>query len=603
MRFILIILVLPILLFAAPSDDYVITVKTDNPGVSADNEFTIPIIRTSGAGYNVDCNDDGIDEATGITGNSSYTCVYATSGIYTIRVKDNNGNKKGFKRIRFYKNTTTQTDSEKLLEINQWGTAIWSSMHRAYRGAINLTITPSDIPDITELSRLSEMFQSCAKADINTLGWDTSNITNLSAMFRGATLANPDVSGWDTSSVKDMSKVFYKAVNATPDVHAWNTTNVTRMDSMFRGATQANPDTSTWDTSSVTRMEFMFRYALTANPDVGHWDVSSVTNMSNMFRKAVSFDQNLRHWDVSNVTKFLHFLSGAKLSTYNYDALLKGWANLTLSLDERFDAGNSTYCTGKVARDSIIANYNWDIRDAGKNCPLPCEEVKRHLQALNWTLVSFPCDTGSNGISALLSAGLGTYGNNAEWVMYEQTGTDNYIGNPNTQKRMLLASDTVKAGKGYWIISLNDANMSIDHTLPGLNFTAVQAATNFGISNPVFDDVNLTQLPNSDLNSAKKVMMGNPFPLKMQLSDVYFSHGGGSGTYNPMDSAVSSPNVPYINATVYTYDHSGTSQNNYIAITPDTPGFTDHIDPMTGFWIKLETGQTGSNYMTFPFEK
>jgi len=62
-------------LFAAPADDYMITVKTDNPGVSNNNEFTIPITRTSGNGYNVDCNNDGIDEATGITGNSDYTCT------------------------------------------------------------------------------------------------------------------------------------------------------------------------------------------------------------------------------------------------------------------------------------------------------------------------------------------------------------------------------------------------------------------------------------------------------------------------------------------------------------------------------------------------
>jgi hypothetical protein len=41
-----------------------------------------------------------------------------------------------------------------------------------------------------------------------------------------------------------------------------------------------------------------------------------------------------------------------------------------------------------------------------------------------------------------------------------------------------------------------------------------------------------------------------------------------------------------------------------MAITPGTPGFTDRIDPMTGFFIKLEAEQSGgSNLMTFPLEK
>jgi len=724
------LLLLPLSLFSAPADDYVIKVQTDNPGSSNSNEFTVPITRTSGNGYNVDCNDDGIDEVIGATTSTypdGYTCVYANEGTYTVRVKDNNGDNKGFRRIRFYIDSTTTTDVLKLLEINQWGTALWSSMYQAYRDASNLTVTPTDIPNLSDLTSLGQMFQGCTNADIKTAGWDTSTITNISAIFRDASTADPDVSGWDTSSMTKMNRVFYNASSANPDVSNWDTSQVTEMTSMFRGALSATPDTSGWDTSQVTQMNSMFRDASNADPDVSGWDtsqvttmyamfygasnavpstttngniwntsqvtsmaymfqdatnanpdtsgwdtsevttmlamfknaakavpdtttwntsnvttmrsmfegaslanpdvrgwdvssvtsmlslfkdashadpdvtdwnVSSVTTMSNIFQNAVSFDRNLEHWDVSNVTSFINFLSGAKLSTYHYDALLKGWANLTLSNDERFDAGDSTYCSGEAARTSIIDNYNWDIRDAGKNCPAPCAEVDRPLSAMHWTLVSFPCDTGSNGVEALLGNALGTYGNDNDWIMYEQTGADDYIGN-NTQKRMLESNDTVIPGKGYWIIVANDANMTIDTTLPDLNYTAVQASSNLGISSTVFDDVNLTQLPDSDTNNTKKIMLGNPFPTKMQLSDLYFSHGGGSGSYNPMGD---SSNDSYINATVYTYEHTGTSANNYIAITPDTPGFTDRIDPMTAFWIKLESGQTGSNFITFPLE-
>ena len=76
---------------AAGLDDFVISVQTDNPGTSADDQFTVP---TTGGGYdyNIDCDDDGTDEATAQTGN--YTCDYSGlggAGTYTVRIEDNSG--------------------------------------------------------------------------------------------------------------------------------------------------------------------------------------------------------------------------------------------------------------------------------------------------------------------------------------------------------------------------------------------------------------------------------------------------------------------------------------------------------------------------------
>jgi len=72
---------------------FIITVKTDNPGTSNDNQFTIPTDVISTYNYNVDCDDDGVDEATGITGN--YTCNYATAGTYRVIIKGNQANQEG----------------------------------------------------------------------------------------------------------------------------------------------------------------------------------------------------------------------------------------------------------------------------------------------------------------------------------------------------------------------------------------------------------------------------------------------------------------------------------------------------------------------------
>jgi len=886
----LLLFVFSLHLMAAPSDDFIIRVKTDNPGVSSDTEFTIPITTTNGAGYNVTCDDPGVVSSINETG--SYTCIYGSAGTYDIRLSDANGDKKGFRRIQFYVNSTTQTDALKLIDIKQWGTAIWSSMYSAFRGADNTIASATDVPDLSAVGSLGSMFRDCALVDPDTSSWDVSNITNLSYMFRNAGSADPDVSSWDTANVTNMAGMFYNAVsaqpttttsaniwntasvtnmrdmfrgailadpdvsnwdtanvtnlygmfygaanaqpvtttsgniwntssvtdmgtmfrdatNANPDVSHWDTANVTRFTSMFqsavnaqpvtttsgniwntssatamrymfRDATDANPDVSGWDTSNVTNflgmfygavnaqpvtttsgsiwntssattMRYMFRNATDANPDVSGWDTanvtdflgmfhsavnaqpvtttsgniwdtssattmrymfrnatdadpdvsgwdtanvtdflgmfygasnaypdvsgwdtssatdmrymfrdaylaepdtsgwdtanvttmramfrnaseadpdvsgwdvsqvtdmaamfrdtqkadpdvnswttSSVTNMNDMFHDASAFKHDVSGWDVSSLTTALRMFRGIVLSIEHYDALLNGWDAQSLQDGVGFGADNSCYLTAESARNNMQSSDNWTITDNGK-C-VPCGAAQGDLIAMHWKVVSFACDTGSNSISDLLSGTLGVYGDENDWVMYAQKNL--YTAHPTNDMRLLAATDTVTPDRGYWIISTNDVSWSVDTSLAGLAYTSVQPASNLGISNSVFDDVNLTELPDSSNTQSNKVLLGNPFAKKMQLSDLYFSHAGSA--YNPMSNDAAGPNYDYIQPTVYVYDHTGTSSTNYTAIVPDTPGFSDRLEVMMGFWIELKSNQTGSNFITYPLEK
>ncbi|MCK5590588.1 MAG: DUF285 domain-containing protein, partial [Candidatus Pacebacteria bacterium] len=223
--------------FAADADDFVITVKTDNSGVSSDTQFTIP---TTGGGYNynVDCDNDGTNEAVGQTGN--YTCNYAAAGTYTIRIKDNTGAGTGFPRIYF--NGTG--DKAKITGINQWGTEKWTSMYGAFNGCSNLNDAGGAATDVPDLS----------------------GITNMGDMFRSASSFNQDIGNWDTSSVTDMTF-------------------------MFSGASSFNQNIGNWDTSKVTSMGYMFLSASSFNQDIGNWDTSSVIGMYGMFASASSFNQ------------------------------------------------------------------------------------------------------------------------------------------------------------------------------------------------------------------------------------------------------------------------------------------------------------------------
>ena len=99
-----------------PSDAFIITIKTDNPGSSGDDQFTLPWIGT----YDVDWGD-GISD-TGLVDTQTHT--YASAGTYDVAVTATTG------RISF----NNSDDAVKLLDIKKWGTCAWTSMDAAFRG-------------------------------------------------------------------------------------------------------------------------------------------------------------------------------------------------------------------------------------------------------------------------------------------------------------------------------------------------------------------------------------------------------------------------------------------------------------------------------------
>jgi hypothetical protein len=93
-----------------------------------------------------------------------------------------------------------------------------------------------------------------------------------------------------------------------------------------------------------------------------------VTDMSNMFHGDSAFNQDISAWNVGSLSNADHMFNGAKLSTANYDALLKSWDAQLLHNGVVFDGGNSTYCAGEASRADMISHYGWTITDGGKYC-------------------------------------------------------------------------------------------------------------------------------------------------------------------------------------------------------------------------------------------
>jgi surface protein len=355
-----------------PINDFVITVKTDNAGSSSSTQFTIP---TTGGGYNynVDCNNDGVNEASAQAGN--YTCNYGAAGTYTVRIKDNSGAGTGFPRIYF----NNGGDKLKLLTIEQWGTGKWISMARAFQGCTNLAGQASDNPDL-------------------------SGVTDMSGMFYHAESFNQNINGWDTSNVTDMSNMFYNATTFNQNIGSWNTANVTNMQFMFFGANAFNQDIAGWNTANVVNMGSMFKYASAFNQYIGGWNTSMVTSMNNMFSDASAFNQDIGGWNVGSLLNATEMFNRVTLSTGNYDSLLIGWGTQILQSGVDFSGGNSQYCIGESARNHMTTADSWTIGDGGKYCTtvFASDGTFTNLVQINWGAVG-----GASGYRVYRAASAG----------------------------------------------------------------------------------------------------------------------------------------------------------------------------------------------------
>jgi len=398
----------------AQPDEFIITVKTYNPGTSNGTSFTIP---TTGGGYNyeVDWNNDGLYDQSGVTGNVTHD--YGTAGIYTLRIRGD------FPRIYF----NNDGDHEKLLDVVQWGSNPWTSMELAFFGCSNLNITATDVPDLSGVTSMASMFRNCSVlngpsnigdwntssvTDMNLLflkasafnqpvgNWNTANVTSMIATFESATAFNQPIGDWNTGNVTDMRFMFLAATAFNQPIGGWDMANVTNMRSMLNSATAFNQPIGDWNTANVTNMRGVFAFATSFNQPIGNWNTANVTNMSIMFAEASAFNQPIGNWNTSAVTNmdsvFLDasafnqplgtwtlnaavsltdMLRTCGMDCTNYTATLNGWAaNPATPSGRSLGALGRQYGLNAVAaRATLTGTKGWTITgDAASGLPCPC---------------------------------------------------------------------------------------------------------------------------------------------------------------------------------------------------------------------------------------
>jgi|GEM_PF-6801800 len=220
------------------------------PGTTTDGPLKIVWKATSsvtiniGAGnfnYDVDWDDDGVFDETGVTGSISHE--YGAAGDHTVSISGQFPHLQGNCDI----------------DIIQWGNIEWGSFRSSFDRCSGTVISATDIPDLSNVTDMSFAFaRSAVEFGPAFSDWDTSNVGTMSNMFRHSSGFNHDISGWDTSSVTDMSLMFWKAFAFNHDIGGWDTSNVTNMRIMFQHARQFNQSLGAWDVAKVTTMDNLF---------------------------------------------------------------------------------------------------------------------------------------------------------------------------------------------------------------------------------------------------------------------------------------------------------------------------------------------------------
>ncbi|MEO1010207.1 MAG: BspA family leucine-rich repeat surface protein [Bacteroidota bacterium] len=298
--------------------------KTDNPGLSNNDQITLPAHSEVGYDYIVDWGDGTSN--IGVT--DAMTHTYETRGTFEVSIYGD------FPKIYFNGPEEGPGDHEKIVSVLQWGDQTWSSMENAFAGCTNLDVLADDVPDLSHVDILKGMFRFCSSL-----------------------VANEKIGLWDVSTVS-------------------------AMDYIFEGAVAFDQNIGDWDMGNVTSTEAMFKDATSFNQAIGNWNMGKVTNTALMFNNALSFDQGIGHWDVGSVLDMDDMFTNVKLSIANYDQLLIGWGALAdVQPGIELQILEAQFCLGEVARQKLVTDFSWSIIDGGAS--LNCGDAEDFVLRIN----------------------------------------------------------------------------------------------------------------------------------------------------------------------------------------------------------------------------
>ncbi len=381
-------------------------------------------------------------------------------------------------------------ESSKLLTIESWGDIEWSSMEEAFRGCSNLTYNATDLPDLSRVNNMRDMFRSCTIFDGNiSIGnWNTSAVTDMSYMFAGCFAFDQPIGTWNTSAVTNMSRMFWSSSFNQP-IGTWNTSAVTDMSYMFFSSSSFNENISNWNTSAVTNMSSMFERATNFNQPLGSWNTSSVTDMSYMFWLS-RFNQPIGSWNTISVRSMEGMFKGS-----SFNQPIGSWnTSNVMNMEDMFsdngsfnqpigswNTSNVTNMAGILIARSFNQNLGgWDISNVTSSIGLTFSNIS--IANYDATLIGWAGQNVQPNITLRVN-GL-TYCNAvaARNILTSAPNNWNIIGDSNrnlinnttssqNQYGLCLNTQTTLSVNGNGIISWYDLPTSTTPIHTGANFT------------------------------------------------------------------------------------------------------------------------------------
>lgn len=349
-------------------DPFVTIWQTDSTGNSNNDQITIP---AEGEDYAIVWQNVEVDSINGAeTGFGEHSITFPEPGTYQVEIYN------GVAHLNFgqYEEVEQRSgDSNKLLEITQWGDIVWMSMQSTFLNASNLTISATDAPDLSNVTTMRSMFEGATSMDADLSNWDVSTVNDMTSLFANSHSFNGDITSWDVSNLTFAYNMFRNAWTFDQDISGWNTESLRYMTGMFMGAINFDQDIGDWNTDNVEQMGNLFYNAVSFNQDIGDWNTSNVENMTRIFFQAESFDQDISGWDVSNVEQFIQAFArtidfNQDLSSWNTESAVR--VNRMFANTESFNQDISDWNTGNIenmadmfinatAFDQDLSN--WDV--------------------------------------------------------------------------------------------------------------------------------------------------------------------------------------------------------------------------------------------------
>jgi surface protein len=311
--------------------------KTDNNGKTGSKKVLLPITCKK---YIVEWYQDGNPDNKGREEVTEKDAVlkFPKAGVYVLSITVPNDEP-------FIFRTEYDYDPEKLIAITQWGDINWAAIKHAFYNCKNLDITARDIPDLTRVTSISDIFKDCQKLVFNEsiANWDVSNVTDMSFSFTGCYKFNQPIGGWDVSKVTDMTMMFSAAKSFCQDLTGWDLGSGKKTKEMFSMAT-AYEDNCSLKYGSSTKI-----------PKVGKYVKVTQTHLTGKdLRKAIALTKQNKNTDAISIFDRLITQNPRLLYVYAHRALAhKQNGNIDLALadylkDNELNPKNSSYGLAQV---------------------------------------------------------------------------------------------------------------------------------------------------------------------------------------------------------------------------------------------------------------